>query len=133
MKFPGRALVVAVASCCCIPSSGQAWWPFCTCEGPSYPVLGTEARRLNHRFYPYERRLDQLFERAEAGYCVSTETVRRLVLLDERVQHVNATVILKQEKPCKVQKEIKRIHRDLCEFQSDEKAKTLTASHRTRL
>jgi len=77
---------------------------------------------------PYERLLDRLIERAGFDHPVPTDLVRRLVSLDEEIQHVNAEVLLKVERRCKIQSEIAQIRADLCKLHADWRILTQTWS-----
>ena len=84
--------------------------------GPSYRVLQSEVERVNRIFTPFARRIDRWLERAGRGEPVPEDWVQQLLKLDERVQHVNAEVMLKDRPPEKVQRELERVWLDLCDL-----------------
>ena len=68
-------------------------------------ALQQEIRCLNHRFAPYQRAMDN---------CHFPKPVcKRLIRIDDALQHINAAILSREIAPEKIQRQIHWIQRDL--------------------
>ncbi|MEI7958999.1 MAG: hypothetical protein WCI40_07805 [Verrucomicrobiota bacterium] len=101
-------LMAVVAGCCqprlpCISGQMRPHPIFVDPEG--FCALEAEIDCLNHRFAPYEAAMDR---------CPFPKRVcRRLVKVDNDLQHVSAALISREIAPEKVQRDVDRIEADL--------------------
>ncbi len=104
----------ALALALLLPLVGTA---ACVEEDP-YTNLRRQVERLDHFFY-------SCCPLGEPIRCYASARCpdRRKVEIDMRIQHVNAQVILQEDRPERIQTEIDSIYRELCKIRVRDKRK----------
>jgi len=107
-------LLLALAACGapCLPCTSGQTRPAPVYSAPeAFRILTWEVHCLNHRFAPYETAMD---------HCVFNKRVcKQLIALDNAVQHVSAALIVRNESPEKIQRQLDSISRDLARVEAE--------------